>query len=155
MANTYTQIYIQLVFVVKRRENLIPKAHREELHKFISGIITKREQKPLAIFCMPDHAHVLIGLKPNIAISDLARDIKAGSSGFINKQKWIPVKFEWQVGFGAFSYSKSAVDNVIQYILNQEEHHRNKTFKEEYLDFLKKFEVDYDDRYLFDFIDTI
>ena len=155
MANTYSQIYIQLVFVVKRRENLIPKEHREELHKFISGIVANQEQKLLAIFCMPDHAHILVSIKPSIAISDLARDVRAGSSGFINKQKWMSNKFQWQEGFGAFSYSQSAVNNVIQYILNQEEHHRKKSFKEEYHSFLKKFEVDFEDQYLFDWIDTI
>lgn len=153
MANTYSQIYIQIVFVVKGRQNLIAKENREELQKFITGIVTNREQKLLAIFAMPDHVHLLVGMKPNISISDLARDIKAGSSKFINDNKWINGKFNWQEGFGAFSYSKSSIDNVVKYILNQEEHHKKKTFKNEYLDFLKKFEIEYDEKYLFDWLE--
>ena len=133
--------------------SLIPKQHREELHKFITGIVQKRKQKMLSVFCMPDHTHILVGLTPDISISDLARDIKAGSSKFINDNKWIQGKFNWQEGFGAFSYSKSQIDTVIKYILNQEEHHKKKTFKEEYLEFLKKFDVEYDEKYLFEWIE--
>ncbi len=153
MANTYSQIYIQIVFAVKGRQNLISKEKREELHKFITGIVTNREQKLLAIFAMPDHVHILVGMKPSISISDLVRDIKAGSSKFINDSKWINGKFNWQEGFGAFSYSKSNLDNVVKYILNQEEHHKNKTFKNEYLDFLEKFEIEYDEKYVFEWIE--
>ncbi|GEM55441.1 transposase [Flavobacterium branchiophilum] len=153
MANTYSQIYIQIVFAVKGRQNLIMKENREELHKFITGIVTNREQKLLSIFAMSDHVHILVGLKPNISISDLVRDIKAGSSKFINDSKWINGKFNWQEGFGAFSYSKSNLDNVIKYILNQEEHHKKRTFKEEYIDFLKKFEIEYNEKYLFEWIE--
>ena len=126
MPNTYSQIYIQIVFAVKDRLNLIPSQYREELHKYITGIVQNREQKMLSIFCMPDHTHVLVGLKPSVAISDLARDIKAGSSNFINDNKWVPGKFNWQEGFGAFSYSRSHIDAVIKYILDQEAHHRKK-----------------------------
>ncbi len=153
MANTYSQIYIQIVFAVKGRQNLIPKQHREELHKYITGIVQNREQKMLSIFCMPDHTHLLAGVKPSIAISDLVRDIKAGSSNFINDKKWIQGKFNWQEGFGAFSYSRSQINDVIKYILNQEEHHKKKTFREEYIDFLKKFEIEYDEKYLFEWIE--
>ncbi|MBI5875725.1 MAG: IS200/IS605 family transposase [Deltaproteobacteria bacterium] len=153
MPNTYSQIYIQIVFAVQGRQNLIPKQHREELHKYITGIAQNREQKLLSVFCMPDHTHLLVGLKPAIAISDLARDIKAGSSNFINDKKWIYGKFNWQEGFGAFSYSRSQIDDVIQYILKQEEHHRKKTFKEEYVDFLKKFKIEYDEKYLFAWVE--
>jgi putative transposase len=153
MANTYSQIYIQIVFAVKGRQNLIAKEKREELHKFITGIVTNREQKLLAIFAMPDHVHILVGMKPNISISDLVRDIKAGSSKFINDSKWINGKFNWQEGFGAFSYSKSNLDNVVKYILNQEDHHKKKTFKNEYLDFLEKFEIEYDEKYVFEWIE--
>lgn len=153
MANTYTQIYIQIVFAVKGRQNLISKEHREELHKFITGIVSNRSQKLFAIFAMPDHVHILVSIHPNISISDLVRDIKAGSSKFINDSKWINGKFNWQEGYGAFSYSKSGVDNVVKYILNQEEHHKNKTFKDEYLDFLQKFEIQYDEKYVFDWIE--
>ncbi|MEO8253708.1 MAG: IS200/IS605 family transposase [Flavobacterium sp.] len=153
MANTYSQIYIQIVFAVQGRQNLISKENREELHKFITGIVSNREQKLLAIFAMPDHVHILIGIKPNIAISDLVRDIKSGSSKFINDSKWINGKFNWQEGYGAFSYSKSHLDNVIKYILNQEEHHKKQTFKEEYYSFLEKFEIEYDEKYLFEWIE--
>ena len=153
MANTYSQIYIQIVFAVKGRENLIKKANREELHKFITGIVSNREQKLLAIFAMPDHVHILVGIKPNIALSDLVRDIKSGSSKFINDSKWINGKFNWQEGYGAFSYSKSNIDNVVKYILNQEEHHKKQTFKEEYHLFLTKFEMEYEEKYLFEWIE--
>lgn len=153
MPNTYSQIYVQVVFAVKGRQSLIPAQHREELHKFITGIIQNRQQKLLSIFCMPNHAHILIGLQPSIAISDLVRDIKAGSSKFINDSGWLKNKFNWQEGFGAFSYSKSQIDTIIRYILNQEAHHKKQTFREEYLEFLKKFEIDYDVRYLFEWVD--
>ena len=153
MPNTYTQIYIQIVFAVKGRQNLIAKQNREELHKYITGIVLNREQKMLSIFSMPDHTHLLISLKPSISISDVVRDIKAGSSKFINDSNWIKGKFNWQEGFGAFSYSKSQIDNVIKYILNQEEHHKKQTFKEEYLDFLHKFEIEFDEKYLFEWIE--
>ncbi|WP_028121419.1 IS200/IS605 family transposase [Epilithonimonas tenax] len=153
MANTYTQIYIQIVFAVKGRQNLIPKEHRDELHKFITGIVSNRGQRLFAIFAMPDHVHLLVSISPNVLISDLVRDIKAGSSKFINDKKWIVGKFNWQEGYGAFSYSKSHVDNVVKYILNQEEHHKKKTFKEEYLDFLRKFDIEYDDKYVFGWIE--
>ena len=153
MPNTYSQIYIQIVFAVQGRQNLIAKQNREELHKYISGIVQNRDQKMLSIFAMPDHTHLFVSLKPNIAVSDLVRDIKAGSSKFINDSNWINGKFKWQEGFGAFSYSRSHIDNVVKYILNQEEHHKKQTFKEEYLDLLKKFDIEYDERYLFEWIE--
>jgi putative transposase len=153
MPNTYSQIYIQIVFAVKGRENLISKIHREELHKYITGIVQNRGQKMLSIFCMSDHVHLLVGIKPSITISDLVRDIKAGSSNFINQQYYVNGKFNWQEGFGAFSYSKSQIDTVIKYILSQEEHHKKTTFREEYFDFLEKFEIDYDEKYLFEWIE--
>ena len=153
MPNTYSQIYIQIVFAVNGRENLISKVHREELHKYITGIVQNRGQKMLSIFCMPDHVHLLVGIKPSIAISDLVRDIKAGSSNFINQQHWVKGKFNWQEGFGAFSYSKSQIESVIKYILSQEEHHKKTTFREEYFDFLKKFEIDYNEKYVFEWIE--
>lgn len=153
MANTYTQIHIQVVFAVKGRENLIHEDFRERLQAYICGIISEREQKPLAIYCMPDHTHLLIGLRPSVALADLVRDIKAFSSKFINEQKFLKRKFEWQSGYGAFSYSKSHVPSVINYILKQAEHHRKRSFREEYLDFLQKFEVEFDEKYLFDFLD--
>ena len=152
MQNTYSQIYIQIVFAVKGRENLIEEKNRCELQKFITGIVSKRNQKMLAIYAMPDHVHILIGMEPDISISDLVRDIKAGSSKFINDSKWINGKFNWQQGFGAFSYSKSHLDNVIKYILNQKEHHEKETFKVEYLNFLEKFGIEYNEKYLFEWI---
>lgn len=154
MANTYTQIYIQIVFAVKGRQNLISKENREELHKFITGIVSNKKQKLFAIFAMPDHVHVLVSMSPNLSISELVRDIKAGSSKFINDKGWMNGKFNWQEGYGAFSYAKSNIDLVVKYILNQEEHHRNKSFKEEYLEFLSKFEIEYDPQYLFEWIEN-
>lgn len=154
MANTYTQIYIQIVFAVKGRQSLILKENREELHKFITGIINNRGQKLFAVFAMPDHVHILVSMSPTISISDLVRDIKAGSSKFINDKEWMKGKFNWQEGYGAFSYSKSSIDSVVKYILNQEEHHEKKTFKEEYLDFMKKFEIEYDPKYVFEWIEN-
>jgi putative transposase len=153
MANTFSQLYVQVVFAVKNRESLIHKNNREELQKYISGIIENRNAKLLAIYCMPNHTHILIGLKPSVLLSDLVRDIKAGSSKFINEKRWIKGKFNWQEGFGAFSYSHSQIGNVIRYINKQEEHHQKKSFKEEYLDFLQKLEIDYDDKYLFEWIE--
>ncbi|MEO1054166.1 MAG: IS200/IS605 family transposase [Bacteroidota bacterium] len=153
MSNTYTQIYIQIVFAVKGRQNLIPKSKKELLHRFITGIVKGRNQKLFAIHCMPDHVHILIGIRPTENISDLVRDIKAGSSGFINDKKWVVGKFQWQSGYGAFSYSHSQLNHVINYIDRQEEHHRNASFKDEYVMFLKKFNVEYDDKYLFDWIE--
>lgn len=153
MANTFTQIYIQIVFAVKGRQNLIASSRREELHKYITGIVQNRDQKMLSIFAMPDHIHILVGLKAIVSISDLVRDIKTGSSKYINDNHWVMGKFNWQEGFGAFSYSKSHIDNVVKYILNQEEHHKAKSFKEEYIEFLEKFDIEYDEKYLFEWID--
>ncbi len=153
VANTYSQIYIQIVFTVKNVQNLIHENRRVELQKFITGIVAKRGQKLLAIYVMPDHVHIFIGMQPDISISDLTRDIKAGSSKFINSNRWMKGKFNWQEGFGAFSYSKSHAEKVVKYILNQKEHHKKKTFREEYIEFLNKFAIKYDEKYLFDWID--
>ena len=150
MANTYTQIYVQIIYAVKGRQNLIIEKHRQEVEKYICGIIKKNQSKPLAIYCNPDHVHVLIGLHPSFSISNMARDIKGNSSKWINEQKIIKGQFNWQEGYGAFTYSKSQLDAVCQYIINQPEHHKKSTFKEEYLLFLKKHEIDYDERYVFD-----
>lgn len=152
MANTYTQIYIQIVFTVQGRQCLIPNQHKEELFKYITGIVNRREQKLIAINGTSDHVHLFVGISPTIAISDLVRDVKAGSSGFINEKRWVHGKFNWQEGFGAFSYSHSQIDNVVKYIMNQEEHHKKKSFKEEYLDILKHFAVEYNEKYLFKWI---
>ncbi len=153
MPNTYSQMYVQVVIVVKHRQALIQKQWKDELYKFITGTITNKGQKLLRINGIENHIHILINIKPNIALSDLMRDIKANSSRWKNEQKFGNHKFEWQEGFGAFTYSKSQLDNVIKYIDNQEEHHKKQSFKEEYLSFLKKFEVDYKMEYLFDFLE--
>ena len=153
MPNTYTQIYVQIVFAVKGRQNLIAEKHRDKLEKYICGIIKNNKSKPLAIYCNPDHVHILIGLNPAISISDTARNIKANSSKWINENRWINGLFRWQEGFGAFSYSKSQIDTVIKYILNQREHHRKTTFKDEYLKLLKKSDIQFNDNYLFEWYD--
>ena len=151
MANTYTQLRIQLVFTVKGRDSMIPKEHRIQVEKYITGLIQKRDHKLLAIYCMPDHIHIFIGLNPTQSISKLVEEIKSVSSKFIKNQPWMPLSFAWQKGFGAFSYSKSQTDAVVKYILNQEQHHSKTTFKEEYIEFLEKFEIEYNEKYLFDF----
>ncbi len=149
MANTYTQIHIQAVFAVKARIGLIQNVWKDDLYKYITGIVQIHKHKMLAINGMPDHVHVFFGMRPTQSLSDLLQDIKGGSSKWINKNKFINGHFEWQEGYGAFSYSKSHVDQVISYIRNQEEHHRKQTFLEEYKDFLEKFEVEFDERYIF------
>ena len=153
MPNTYSQIYIQIVFAVKGREHFIKELFREELQKYISGIITSNKQKLYAIYCMPDHTHLFISLKPDIKISELVRDIKANSSSFVKKKNFVNSGFSWQEGYGAFSYSKSQASKVVNYILNQPMHHKKESFREEYLNFLKRFEIAYDDKYLFEFYD--
>ncbi len=153
MADAFSQIYIQYVFAVKGRENLLQQPWREEVFKYMAGIVKGKNQKPIIVNGVSDHVHVFVGLKPAMNISDLIRDIKNNSSNFINDQKFLKGKFSWQEGYGAFSYSHSQIDNVYQYIANQEEHHRKKTFKEEYIEFLQKFEIDYNEKYLFEWID--
>jgi REP element-mobilizing transposase RayT len=153
MADTYTKIYVHVIFTVQGRQNLISKQHKDELYKYITGIIQNKKQKVIIINGMPDHIHILIGIKPDIALSDLIRDVKANASSFINEKRWIMGKFSWQEGFGGFSYSHSQLDSVANYIRNQEKHHSKKTFREEYLELLKKFDVEYDPKYMFDWID--
>jgi REP element-mobilizing transposase RayT len=152
MANTFTQIYIQVIFAVKGRQSLLYRENRAELHKYIVGIIKNKDLKLIRINSVSNHVHILISLKPDIALSDIVRDIKANSSRFINDKRWTKGKFRWQEGFGAFSYSQSHLDGVIQYIDKQEEHHQRKTFKEEYLTLLEKFKVQYDPHYVFEWI---
>ncbi len=150
MAGSYSQIYLQYVFAVKGRQNLLQKPWREEVFKYISGIIKGKNQKPIIVNGVSDHVHVFVGLKPAMNIPDLVRDIKNNSSNFINENKWVKGKFSWQEGYGVFSYSHSQIDNVYRYIANQETHHEKKTFKDEYTDFLVKSGIDYDERYLFE-----
>jgi REP element-mobilizing transposase RayT len=149
MSNTFTQIYIQAVFAVKGRQSLISHNHEDELYSYIGGILKNKGHKPLAINGIPDHIHIFFGMKPIEALSDLIRDIKANSSGFINDQNWFRGKFNWQEGFGGFSYSHSELDDVIQYVANQKQHHEKKSFKVEYLSLLEEFNIKYDDRYVF------
>ncbi len=153
MANTYSQIYIQVVFAVKGRQNLISKDWKDELYKYITGICTNNQQKLIAINGVADHIHILIGLKPAMALSDLIREIKTSSSKFISEKGWIKGNFNWQERYGAFSYAHSQLDSVIAYIQNQEIHHQTKTFKEEYLNFLDKFDISFEERYLFEWIE--
>jgi REP element-mobilizing transposase RayT len=153
MANSYTQLYTQLVFAVKYREALILPDWEGQLYRYITGIIQNRKHKLMAINGMPDHIHIFISMNPDDAISDLVREVKKASTDFIKAQKLCPFKFQWQAGYGAFSYSKSHSPKVIRYVLNQKEHHRKKTFREEYIALLKAFEVAYQDQYLFDFFD--
>jgi len=150
MANTYTQISIHAVFAVKGRENIITKDWRDRLHEYIAGIIRK-DSTVLAVGGWKDHVHIFTGLPPTIAVSDFVQKVKTNSSKWINEQKLVMGKFQWQEGYGAFSYSRSQRDNVINYIMRQEEHHKIKTFQEEYLDFLKKFDVEYKPEYLFEY----
>lgn len=152
MAGTFSQIYIQIIIAVKRRENLLDKSWRNEVFKYITGVIKLKGNKPIIVNGVSDHIHCFIGLKPSTAIADLARDIKNNSSKFINEKGFAKLKFNWQSGYGVFSYSHSQIDAVYNYILNQEKHHRKKSFKEEYLEFLDKFNVEYKHEFLFDWI---
>lgn len=153
MAGTYSQIYIQAVFAVKGRQNLLQKEWRDEVFKYMSGIITNKGQKPIIVNGVEDHAHVFVGLKPSMALSDLVRDVKNNSSNFINDRQWVRGRFNWQEGYGAFSYSHSQIAYVYDYILNQERHHDKQTFKGEYLDLLEKFEIKHDVKYLFEWME--
>ena len=149
MGNTYTQLHIHTVFTVQNRLCLISNEWKNELLKYISGIIQNHEHKVLAINCMPDHVHTLFGMRPNQALSELMKDIKGDSSKWINENNLVSGKFSWQEGYGGFAYSKSHVASVIRYIQNQEKHHKRKSFIEEYLEFLNKFDICYDEKYIF------
>lgn len=153
MPNTYTQIHIHFVFAVKNRQALIHESARDRIEKYITGIVQNFGHKLLAVYCMPDHMHLFVGLRPNQSLSELMREVKSRSSEFINTQRLTKEKFNWQEGYGAFSYSHSHVQNVIDYVLNQPEHHKKKTFKEEYQEFLKKFEIPFEEKYLFTWIE--
>jgi REP element-mobilizing transposase RayT len=150
MANTYTQIYIHIVFAVKGLQNLIHRSVQDELYKYITGIITNKEQKLIAINGMPDHIHILIGLRADKSLSDIARDIKANSSRFINEKRLVLGKFEWQTGFGAFSVGRTELFAVNKYIENQEDHHKAISFKDEYVALLEQCKIMFDKKYIFD-----
>ena len=149
MPNTYTQIYLQFVFAVKYRACVIQPSWKNNLYQYITGIVQNNGHKMLVINGMPDHLHIFIGMMPNQSISDLLKDVKRSSSIWINENKFVKGKFEWQEGYGAFSYAKSQIKNVIAYIENQEEHHKSESFKKEYIQFLQKFEIAYDEKYIF------
>ena len=149
MANTYTQLHIQFVFAVKFRAALIAPEWKQDLHKYITGIIQANDHKMLQINSMPDHIHIFIGMRPVQSISSLVQNVKAESSKWIKEKEWCNESFAWQEGYGAFSYSKSHVPDVIRYIQNQELHHKKETFLDEYRHFLKAFEIEYDEQYIF------
>ena len=154
MANTYSQVYLQFIFAVKGRQSIINPKYNDELQKYITGIVQNRKQKLLAINNVPDHLHMLVGFGTTMSIADFIEEVKSISSKFINEKNWIQGKFEWQRGYGVFSYSRSQIDQVIRYIQKQQEHHIKKSFKDEYLEFLRKFEVEFDERYLFEWIES-
>ena len=153
MPGTFSQIYIQVVFAVKGRNSLIAASWEDELYKYITGIIQNKGQKMLAINGMPNHIHLLIGIKPSCCLSDLIREVKKSSNAFIQEKRFSPHKFEWQEGYDAFSYSHSALNDVIAYITNQKEHHHRKTFREEYMTFLDRFGIEFKEEYLFEWIE--
>jgi putative transposase len=149
MANTYSQVYIHFVYTVQNRMSLIRAEWENELYKYITGIVHNQKHKMIAINGMPDHLHMFVGLHPTQSLSDLIQDVKGDSSKWINNKRYVKGKFQWQVGFGAFSYGGSQIDQVYHYIMNQKKHHKKKTFLEEYIEMLDKFKVPYDERYIF------
>lgn len=153
MPGTFSQIYIQLVFAVHGRQSLIQPAWEEELYKYITGIVRNKDQKVLAINGMSDHIHILVGVKPSCRISDLVREIKKSTNDFIKERRFVSHRFDWQEGYGAFSYSQSALDNVIAYIGNQKEHHKKYSFQEQYKSFLKKFRIEFNGAHLFEWLE--
>ena len=153
MAN-HTQLLVQLVFAVKGRQSLITEAIRSRVETYMNGVIESQKCRPLAMYCNPDHCHILVGLHPTITISDLVKAVKAKTSKWINENKLLAEKFAWQEGYGAFTYSYSQLEAVVKYVQTQPERHRRISFKQEYLDFLQKFEIAYDERYLFSFLES-
>ena len=155
MANTYTQCYVHLVFAVKNRDALITKHWKDVLEMYITGIIQNHRHKMLAIAAMPDHIHALFGYNVNQLIPDLVEEIKTSTNSWIKVKRLSKFKFDWQKGYGAFTHSRSQIDTVVKYILSQEKHHKRMPFKEEYIEMLEKYKVDYKHVYLFDFFDDI
>lgn len=153
MAGTFSQMYVQIVVAVKGRENLLQKPWRDEVFRYMAGIVKGKNQKPIIVNGTATHVHLFVGLKPSMAVSELTRDVKNNSSNFINDRKFVRGKFSWQEGFGCFTYAHSQIDNVYRYILNQEEHHHRKTFREEYLEMMQRFEIKYNEKFLFDWIE--
>ncbi len=155
MANTYTQLYTHLVFAVKYRQSLIKPSFREETERYMTGILQHKKHKLLAIYLMPDHAHILIGANPAISLSDTVQVLKTETTNFIKEKHFTPFRFQWQEGFGAFSHARKELDTVIKYILNQPEHHQRQTFKEEYLALLRRYDIEFKEEYLFEFFDDV
>ena len=155
MANTYTQSYFHLVFAVKNRDALIKNEWKSDLEKYMTGIVQNHQHKMLAVFCMIDHVHILIGYNVNQLIPDLVEELKTSSNAQIKNKRFTKFKFEWQKGYGAFTHSHSQIDTVVKYILNQEKHHKKKSFREEYLEMLEKNDVTFNQEYLFDFFNDI
>jgi REP element-mobilizing transposase RayT len=153
MPGTFSQIYIHIVFAVKNRESLIQSNWEERLYQYITAIVQNKGQKMLAINGTNNHIHFMIGMKPSCCISDIVREVKKSSNEWIKENKLTKYRFNWQEGFGAFSYSHSQLDQVIKYVMNQKEHHKMKNFREEYLELLKKFEIEFDEKYLFEWIE--
>lgn len=153
MPNTFTQIYIHVVFAVKNRNALINQSWEDKIYKYITGTVQEMGQKMLRINGMPDHIHFLIGMNPDCNLSDLIREVKKSATNFINEERLTKFNFNWQTGFGAFSVSHSQLDKVINYIINQKEHHRKRTFKEEYIELIQKYEIEYNEKYLFEWIE--
>ncbi len=153
MANTFSQIYIQTVFAVSNRQSLIKANFKEDLYKYITGIVKNQGQKLISINGMPDHVHILIGLRPAMALADLVQEIKADSTNFVNKRRLVGGRFSWQEGYGAFSYGHSQLDTIVRYIQNQEKHHLRRSFRDEYLTLLRKYDIAFDDKYVFKFIE--
>ena len=152
MPNTFSQIYLQFVFAVQHRRSLIPGLHKEEVHKYITALVQNRNSKMLAVHCMPDHIHIFAGLKPTVFIPDFVKEIKVKSNEFIRARPWGITHFNWQEGYGVFSYGHSQIDRVCQYIFNQEAHHQKQSFQKEYIGFLDHYDIAYEDRYLFEWI---
>ena len=149
MANTYSQLYVQMIFAVKYRQSLITWETKSRIEQYICGIAANNHCKPISIYCNPDHVHLFVSMKPKVSCSEVVQRIKSGTSLFINQNHLLANHFEWQTGFGAFSYGKSQTDAVCKYIQNQSEHHKKVSFRDEYFAFLKAFEVEYDTKYLF------
>lgn len=155
MANTYTQCYFHLVFAVKHRQALIKRAWKDELEKYITGIVQNHGHKMLAVGCMPDHVHIFIGYKITHLIPDLVEEIKTSTNAWIDENRLSQSKFDWQKGYGAFTHARSQLDTVVRYVLNQEQHHRQKTFRKEYLEMLRRNEIDFKEEYAFDFFEDV
>jgi putative transposase len=155
MPNTYTQLYIHLVFAVKHRQALIKPEFREEIERYMTGLLQNKRNKLIAIYLMPDHAHILIGQNPATSLSEIVQVLKTETTNFINEKGFTPSRFNWQEGFGAFSHSRRELDKVVKYILNQPEHHKMKKFRAEYLMLLRRYEVDFQEQYLFEFFDDL